>query len=120
MADAPRSSLLDSRGVRLALIACSPVMFLIVLAGLAVFISMVRGKTSLEMGIGLMFVAILGGAVTAVPPILKIVDGWTKQDEAKIAASAPAAAPNPGTTIAIGENATATAAPSPASKDPSQ
>ncbi len=106
MADMPKPApIMTSRSVRLAMIACSPVVLAVILAELAIFVAMVRGRTPLEIGIGLMFGGVLVGGVTVLPMYLKIAEGWTRQDEAKINAAAPKA---PIVQVATGDNSSAT------------
>lgn len=83
-----RAPLTLSRGVRLVLIACSPIAFAIVLAEIAVFVLILRRDVTPVVGIGLMFGGILTPAFSIVPMIKSVIEGWTRQDEAKIAADA--------------------------------
>ncbi len=101
--DPPRTPLAASRGVRLSAWMLTPFMVVILLAEIAAFVAFLQRRMTWVEYLGASFVGILGAAALAIPPLLKIIDGWTRQDEAKIAASAP----KPTTVIASGEGASA-------------
>lgn len=101
--DPPRTPLAASRGVRLSVWMLTPFMVVILLAEIAAFVAFLQRRMTWVEYLGAAFVGILGAAALAVPPLLKIIDGWTRQDEAKIAASSP----KPTTVIATGEGASA-------------
>lgn len=78
-----------SRKVLMWVIATIPILLALLLADLAIFVRMVQGKIALEAGVGLMFGAVALGAITALPLAKSVIDGWTREDEAKTAAAAP-------------------------------
>lgn len=93
-----------SRGFRVIILLTSPILFAIVMCEVAIFVAMLRGRVELEKGIALAFVGVFGGVVTVVPAIKSLIDGWTRQDEAKINATAPKM---PVVQVATGDGATA-------------
>lgn len=78
-----------SRGARLAAYALAPLVFVVVLAELAAFVAFLQRRMTWIEYLGAAFVGIFGGALAIVPLIRSVIEGWTRQDEAKIAASAP-------------------------------
>ena len=104
MAVDEKAPLTASRGVRLWLFACVPIAVAVIFALVAVFVLILQGRIAIEAGIALMFGGILTGGFAVVPLAGRVVDGWTRQDVAKIEASAPK---TPATQVAIGEHANA-------------
>lgn len=89
MADQVPAPISNSRGVRLSYVMLSPIMIAIVLAEVACFVAFLRGRMTWMEYLGAAFAGIIGAYGVTLPPLLKIIDGWTRQDEAKINAAAP-------------------------------
>lgn len=100
----PRTPIGASRGVRLSVWMLTPFLVVILLAEIAAFVAFLQRRMTWVEYLGAAFVGILGAASIVVPPLLKIIDGWTRQDEAKIAATTPKA---PMVNVAAGEGASA-------------
>lgn len=98
--DAPSSSvpissmsepapILTSRGARFASIWLAPIILIVTLAEVAAFVAFLQRRMTWPEYIGAAFVGIVAGAVGAIGLIKPVIDGWTKQDVAKIEANAP-------------------------------
>lgn len=82
----PKESLARSRKVLLAKVALAPIVIAVLLAEVLIFVQVLRGRITTEAGIALMCGGVLTGAAGVVPIVWKLIEGITKEDEAKIAA----------------------------------
>lgn len=84
-----RASLRESRKVTIVKIALAPLVFAVLLAEVLIVVQVIRGRLGIEAGIALMFGGVLTAAAGIVPLVAKLVEGITREDEARIAAGSP-------------------------------
>lgn len=81
--------IMTSRGARFASLWLAPVMLIVVLAEIAAFVAFLQRRMTWPEYIAAAFVGIVAGAVGAIGLIKPVIEGWTRQDVAKIEANAP-------------------------------
>lgn len=81
--------ILTSRGARFASYWFAPIVAIVLLAEIAAFVLVLQRRMTWGEYIAAAFGGIVAGAVGAFALVKPVIDGWTRQDVAKIEANAP-------------------------------